>query len=112
MRQRERDLLLDDLLGYRFVLLIRPECTTLPLREWAAAHAVAVVRPGVEFEEHDSVLLRFMRRRDLDFALVRPDRQIFGAGLVDALPRVQAAFDAQFARTPPGSSELTVARAQ
>ncbi|MCY1057361.1 bifunctional 3-(3-hydroxy-phenyl)propionate/3-hydroxycinnamic acid hydroxylase [Nannocystis sp. SCPEA4] len=95
-----RDGLLDDLLGYRFALVIRPECVTRPLREWARAHAVAVVRPGVEFEEHDGALLRFMRRHDLDFALVRPDRQIFGAGRVEALPRVQAAFDARFVAAP------------
>jgi len=109
VHHRERDVLLDDLLGYHFVLVIRPEYMTLPLREWAAAHAVAVVRPGVDFEAHDGALLRFMRQRDLDFALVRPDKQIFGAGLVDALPRVQAAFDARFARLSPVPGELTTA---
>ncbi|PCC70678.1 3-(3-hydroxy-phenyl)propionate hydroxylase [Nannocystis exedens] len=95
------DLPLDDLLGYRFALVVRAECLTLRLREWAAGHDIALVRPGVDFEEHDGALLRFLRARRLDFVLVRPDRQIFGAGDVSALSRVQAAFDAHFAPASP-----------
>jgi hypothetical protein len=56
-----------------------------------------VLRPGADFIETTGELASFMRRHNLDFALVRPDRQIFGAGQVSELPRVQAALAAQLA---------------
>ncbi|WP_434421528.1 bifunctional 3-(3-hydroxy-phenyl)propionate/3-hydroxycinnamic acid hydroxylase [Nannocystis pusilla] len=105
VRHQGLDVALDDLLGYRFALVVRAECLTSRLREWAAGHDIVLVRPGVEFEEHDGALLRFLRARRLDFVLVRPDRQIFGAGDVTALPRVQAAFAARFAPVIPARHE-------
>ncbi|WAS93652.1 bifunctional 3-(3-hydroxy-phenyl)propionate/3-hydroxycinnamic acid hydroxylase [Nannocystis punicea] len=111
VRRGDLDLSLDDLLGYRFALVVRAECVTPRLREWAAGHDIALARPGVDFEAHAADLLAFLRARRLDFVLVRPDRQIFGAGDVTALPRVQAAFDARFAPVRPAPREpVTSAR--
>lgn len=95
VRHDARDILLDDLLGYRFALLLRPGPLTAELREWAAAHDLLLLRPGHEFADESGHLLRFMRERNLEFALVRPDRQIFAAGPLRDLQRAQAVFAAQ-----------------
>lgn len=97
VRRGEHEHLLDDLLGYRFALVIRAEYVTADLLAWADAQAIAVLRPGADFIETTGELASFMRRNNLDFALVRPDRQIFGAGQASELPRVQAALAAQLA---------------
>jgi len=97
VRHREREHLLDDLLGYRFALVIRPECVTPDLLAWADARSICLLRPGADFVETTDALASFMRTHDLDFALVRPDRQIFGAGVARELPRVQAALARQLA---------------
>jgi 3-(3-hydroxy-phenyl)propionate hydroxylase len=89
--------LLDDLLGYRFVLVIRAEYVTVPLLAWAEARAIGVFRPGADFVETTGALAAFMHTHNLDFALVRPDRHIFGAGRADELARVQAALAEQLA---------------
>lgn len=92
-----RDQPSDDLLGYRFALIVRPELVTPELLAWADARAIAVLRPGADFIDSTGALTAFLRAHALDFALVRPDRQIFGAGPARALPRVQAALARQLA---------------
>lgn len=97
VRHDGRDALLDDVLGYRFALVIRAELLTTRILDWAAGHDIGVLRPGVDVVEVDGELAEFMRRRGLDFVLTRPDRQIFGAGPAGDLPRVQAALAAGLA---------------
>lgn len=95
LRHGERTALLDDLLGYRFGLVLGPGLPDGRAARWAEEQGIGVVRPGVDFLEPDGGLLHWMRRRRLDFVLARPDRQIFGAGAARDLPRVQASLAEQ-----------------
>lgn len=83
----------DDLLGYRFTLLAKAPALETHDVEWARERGVALGRLGADVEEVDGTLARWMREQDLDFALVRPDRIIFGAGAARELPGVRASFD-------------------
>ena len=87
---------LDDLLGYRFALVARPEALTERDADWAAARRIGLWRPGVEFVETDGRLERWMREGGFTFALARPDRHLFAAGNASDLARVRAAFDRWF----------------
>jgi hypothetical protein len=87
---------LDDVLGYRFALLARAEALTAADVDWADSRGIPIWRPGVDFVEVDGALGRWMRDRDLDFALVRPDRHVFGAGAAADLGRVRSSFDRWF----------------
>lgn len=97
VRHEGREVLLDEVLGYRFALVVRAEVLTTRDLDWAAAQGVRVLRPGADFVEVEGQLARFMRKQELDFVLVRPDRQIFGAGAARELPRVEAALTARLA---------------
>lgn len=97
VRRGAADERLDDVLGYRFALVARAEALTARDVEWAEARGIAVWRPGVDFVEIDGTLGRWMRARALDFALVRPDRHVFGAGAARELARVRSSFDRWYA---------------
>src|SRR5205814_1588389 len=73
VRWKGRELLLDDVLGYRFALLARADALTRRDTDWAAAREISVWRPGVDFLERDGELWRWMRQERLDFLLLRPD---------------------------------------
>lgn len=76
----------DDVFGYRFALV---SLGALPPEEVARARALDVVpwRLGADLAEVDGALARWMRERDVEFALVRPDRVLFSAGRAAELPR-------------------------
>jgi 3-(3-hydroxy-phenyl)propionate hydroxylase len=94
VRWRGGEHLLDDILGYRFALIARPGALSPADLDWAAARGIGVFRPGADFVEPGGALSRWMRDARLDFLLVRPDRQIFGAGDSGQLRSTRAAFDA------------------
>jgi 3-(3-hydroxy-phenyl)propionate hydroxylase len=84
---------LDDLVGYRFALVARAGAIGDADAGWASARGIGLWRPGVDFEEVDGRLVRWMEREGVDFALARPDRQLFAAGRAGGFARVRAAFD-------------------
>lgn len=84
---------LDDLLGYRFALVARAGAVADSDAEWAERRDIGLWRLGVDVEEVDGRLARWMDGERVDFALARPDRQLFGAGRAGDLARVRAAFD-------------------
>ena len=84
---------LDELLGYRFALVAAPGALADGDAEWAAGRGVGVWRVGDDFEETGGRLVQWMRERQLDFALARPDRYIFAAGTSGDLARARAEFD-------------------
>jgi 3-(3-hydroxy-phenyl)propionate hydroxylase len=85
--------MLDDVLGYRPALLTRGERAD-EAAEWAQARGVAAHRVGREIVDDDGRLSAWMDRHRCDFALVRPDRVVFGAGRARDLARVGRAHDA------------------
>ncbi len=89
---------LDDRLGYRFALIAAAHVASEQTLAWATAHDMGVWRPGVELVEAGGDLAAFLRAHHLEFAIVRPDRRLFGGGLASALPRVRDAFDAAVGR--------------
>ncbi len=82
----------DDALGYRFALV---STAPVPARDLQRAVSLEVApwRLGADLAEVDGALARWMRERDVEFALVRPDRVIFSAGRLDALPRALDALE-------------------
>lgn len=84
---------LDDVLGYRFALVTSAGNATATLRAWAQAHDIGVWELGQELVEVDGALSRWMQEKKIEFALVRPDHLIFGAGTMLQLAAVQTAFD-------------------
>lgn len=88
------EVLLDDVLGYRFALLVKPELLTDWVAEWAAKRDISVWQLGKDFQEPQRMLEQWMREEKLDFILVRPDRYIFGAGAIHEFARTQTSFDA------------------
>lgn len=86
--------LLDDVLGYRFALLVKPETLTDSVVEWAAKHNIGVWQLGKDLVEHHGTLAQWMREDGLEFILVRPDRYVFGAGAMRELAQTQASFEA------------------
>lgn len=93
----ERDCLSDDAFGYRFALVTRPGVVSAEDAAWAAARGVGVWRIGEDVIETNGTLSQWLRERGLDFALARPDHQIFATGKMHDLARVRAAFDALMA---------------
>jgi 3-(3-hydroxy-phenyl)propionate hydroxylase len=82
----------DDLLGYRFALVSLAPVGPRELQR-AVALEVAPWRLGADLAEVDGALARWMRERDVEFALVRPDRVVFSAGRLDDLPRALGALE-------------------
>ena len=83
---------LDDLLGYRFALVARAGALSDDDAAWAATRNVGVWRSGVDLDDAGA-LGEWLEAEGLDFALARPDRQLFAAGGAGELARVRAAFD-------------------
>jgi len=83
----------DDLLGYRFALVVKPGALSDGDAGWAAERGIDVWRVGVDFDETAGRFAGWMRERGLDFALARPDRHLFAAGAARDLARARAAFD-------------------
>jgi len=88
---------LDDVLGYRFALLVRDAALADEHVEWANAHGVRIQVVGRDFVDTTGGLDRWMRERDLDFALARPDRYLFAGGRASDLDRSTRALDAWLA---------------
>ena len=81
----------DDALGYRFALVCG---APLAARDVERARRLDVTpwRLGAELAEVDGALARWMREREVEWALVRPDRVIFSAGRVGELHRALEAL--------------------
>ena len=86
----------DDAIGYRGALVFARGAAAPSLRatEWARTRGIAVRRLGEDLVETEGRLGRWMSGHKADFALVRPDRLIFGAGRSQALERIQRGYDA------------------
>lgn len=76
----------DDALGYRFALV---STAPVPARDLQRAVGLDVApwRLGADLAEVDGALARWMREREVEWVLVRPDRVVFSAGRLDELPR-------------------------
>ena len=85
--------LLDDVLGYRFVLLVKTASLPESVVTWAARRNIGILRIGTDFTEPQNELANWMRAEKLDFVLARPDRYIFSAGTINKLAQTQASFD-------------------
>lgn len=83
--------LLDDVLGYRFALLMKADTIFGQDTNWAESRNIRVWRVGDDFQAPE--LLRWMRNERLDYVLVRPDHQIFSAGESNLFPQAQAKFE-------------------
>ena len=83
---------LDDMLGYRFALLVKPDTFISQDGDWAEARNIGVWCIGENLLAPE--LSQWMRSERLEFVLVRPDHQIFSAGDNNRLPQAQAKFDA------------------
>lgn len=94
---------LDDLIGYRFALVVAGDLLTAADLDWAMAQGVGIWRRGRDFMEIGNLLSQWMRKHRQEFVLVRPDRQIFGGGKMRVLSRVMRSFEAQCDR--PSSRE-------
>ena len=88
-----KDALLDDVLGYRFALLIRPGTQSESIAAWAEMRNIDVWRLGTDFRERQGHLEQWMRDEKLEFVLVRPDRYVFSAGAISEFAQTQASFD-------------------
>jgi 3-(3-hydroxy-phenyl)propionate hydroxylase len=86
---------LDDAIGYGAALLLARDAVAPPeVLAWARARGIQVGQLERDLVETEGRLGRFLAIRDAAFALVRPDRLVFGAGALSSLPRVRAAWDA------------------
>lgn len=93
IERKGTEVLLDDLLGYRFALLVKPELLTDSTSDWASRRNIGVWQLGTDLADQQDELSRWMEMENLDFVLVRPDRYIFGAGLMGRLAQTQASFE-------------------
>lgn len=83
----------DEVIGYACGLLCRGQEGSAQVVQWAHSQGVGVWLLGEEREEGPwSSIRRWMEREGLDFALVRPDRRLFAAGLWECWSDVQAQF--------------------
>jgi hypothetical protein len=100
VRREGASCLLDDLLGYRFSLVVRDARLAAEATEWARERDIGVWHLGEDFVESSADaavgLSRWMRDGALDFALARPDRHLFAVGRASELPRARAAFERWF----------------
>ncbi|MGH9799618.1 MAG: bifunctional 3-(3-hydroxy-phenyl)propionate/3-hydroxycinnamic acid hydroxylase [Blastocatellia bacterium] len=90
---RGGETLLDDVFGYCFALLLKPEMLSASVADWAAKRNIGVWRLGDDFKELQGELAQWMREETLDFVLVRPDRYVFGAGAMSEFAQTQSSFD-------------------
>ncbi|MFN0124188.1 MAG: bifunctional 3-(3-hydroxy-phenyl)propionate/3-hydroxycinnamic acid hydroxylase [Blastocatellia bacterium] len=82
---------LDDVLGYRFSLLVTPQTFLAQAGDWGEARNITVWRVGEDLLAPE--LTQWMRDERLDYVLVRPDHQIFSAGDNNRWPHAQAKFE-------------------
>lgn len=82
---------LDDVVGYGFALLATQDALSAEALAWAGARGIRLLRSGVEDE--GEALAHWLGDARIDFAVVRPDRQIFSAGRAEDFDRARAAFD-------------------
>jgi hypothetical protein len=87
---------LDDMLGYHFALISRPNVLTASDIDWSTSRRIRIFRLGTELVDADHRLERWMTDEALDFALVRPDRHLFAAGRSTEFERIRGEFDRWF----------------
>lgn len=80
---------LDNLLGYRFTLLLGPEAIIAVDKDWLQKMGIRPLQIGIDFREVGSSFRQWWTKRKLDFALVRPDRYIFAGGTKSEFERVK-----------------------
>ena len=90
--------LLDEVIGQGFALILRQDAPSLPnLRELGDRVPFTIVTfgstpgPGV-VGDPSGALHKWFRREEVDFVLIRPDRYVYDAGRANQLEAVLQAF--------------------
>lgn len=109
-----RRVLLDDLIGNGFALLLRSSTSGIDarvLRELQAQLSLTILRvaaavdPGA-VRDCDGTLLRLFDRHHIDFVLVRPDRYIYDAGRAVDLAAISHELHSRIPGTTTRAAEL------